>query len=53
MLEDYTAASGTFVPIWRLEIQTPCADNHNPHRWWNNGRGMPNKIDKISLLLGG
>lgn len=23
-------------------------DNDNPNRWWNNGRGMPNRIDKIS-----
>jgi len=23
-------------------------DNDNPNRWWNNGRGMPNKIDSIS-----
>ncbi len=23
-------------------------DNKNPNRWWNNGRGMPNKIEKIS-----
>jgi len=22
-------------------------DNKNPNRWWNNGRGMPNKIDNI------
>ncbi len=23
-------------------------DNSNPNRWWNNGRGMPNKIDDIT-----
>lgn len=22
--------------------------NDNPNRWWNNGRGMPNRIEKIS-----
>ncbi len=22
-------------------------NRENPNRWWNNGRGMPNKIDKI------
>ncbi len=20
-------------------------DSDNPHRWWNNGRGLPNKLD--------
>ena len=23
-------------------------DSDNPNRWWNNGRGMPDRIDKIS-----
>lgn len=23
-------------------------NSKNPNRWWNNGRGMPNKIEKIS-----
>lgn len=23
-------------------------NNKNPNRWWNNGRGLPNRIDKIS-----
>ena len=23
-------------------------DNTNPNRWWNNGRGMPNKINNIA-----
>ncbi len=23
-------------------------NSDNPHRWWNNGRGMPNKISEIS-----
>ena len=22
-------------------------DNDNPNRWWNNGRGLPNRIDSI------
>jgi len=22
-------------------------DSENPNRWWNNGRGMPNKIENI------
>jgi len=23
-------------------------NSDNPNRWWNNGRGMPNRIDKIT-----
>jgi len=23
-------------------------NNKDPNRWWNNGRGMPSKIEKIS-----
>jgi len=23
-------------------------NNDNPNRWWNNGRGMPNRINEIS-----
>lgn len=24
----------------------------NPHRWWNNGRGLPDRIDDIATALG-
>ncbi len=26
-------------------------NNDNPNRWWNNGRGLPNKIESISEVL--
>lgn len=25
-------------------------DNTNPNRWWNNGRGLPNKIEDITKI---